>query len=140
VVRIEDVHQRLLALVHRRLVPLLCGLLLGPLEDEPEQWLLVEEGLACRRRLGRRHRAVAVRVGPEEEAACQQVTGVDRLFLGDAVVVVGVGQLEEHLADILEVRKAVNRPRHVLVIGPDAAGQQHSEQPGPNEKLHDFFS
>ena len=141
-VRIEEIHQRLLALIHRRLIPLPCGLFLGPLEEEPKQWFLVEQGLACRRRLGRRHRAVAVRVGPEEEAAGQQVAGVDRLLLGDEVVIVGVGHLEEHLADILEVRHAVDRPRDVLafVISTGAAGQQHPEQPGSHQDLHNLFA
>ena len=53
--------------------------------------------------------AVAIGVGPKEEAADHQVAGVSRFLLRNLSVVIGVGQLEEHLGRVLHVLNALNR-------------------------------
>ena len=94
--------------------------------------LLVEQGFACRACLVRGHTSVAIGIGPEEETAGEQVSGIDGLFLGDTVVVVGVGKLEEKLTDVLQVLDTADGPRQVLVFSPGTASEQHAQQAGPD--------
>ena len=95
-----------------------------------------------------REDAVAVRVGAEEEAADEQVAGVDRLLLRDLAVVVLVGHLEEHPAGVLQVLQAVDRAGDVARLALDrlarpTAGrtvrpQRQSTHPEHPKLLHEI--
>lgn len=100
-IRIHHIHEVLPRLVHHILSSFLSCHLLLSLKYETEHWSLVEHVLPRRVGLLPRDDAVTVGVRAEEETTGQQVSCVNSLFLGDQVVIVGVGQLEQQLASIL---------------------------------------
>ena len=114
---------------------------LGLLNDQPEQRLLREEVLTGLLGLVGAQGAVAVGVCTEEKAAGEQVSDVGRFFLRDLAVIVGVGQLEEHLAGVLQVLNAVNWPDADLrFVIRDATGGSEGCQTDCKRSNHPEFS